>query len=86
MLIVSLSLIVFSVLFVWLGFGLLVACVRVVYVIGHTCGFPDHEVVNGALLHHGSMCLQPRASDVYVRLRPLLANVIRQLLRCFVVF
>ena len=55
-LIVSLSLIVFSVLFVWLGFGLLVACVRVVYVIGHTCGFPDHEVVNGALLHHGSMC------------------------------
>ena len=77
MLIVALSLIVFSVLSVWIGFGRRVADVRVVYVILHTSRLPDKELVNGVLLHDGPMCLQPWLSNVDVHFRPLIANVNR---------
>ena len=58
MLIVALSLIVFSELSMWIGFGRRVADVRVVYVILHTSRLPN-ELVNGVLLQDGPMCLQP---------------------------
>ena len=46
-------------------------------VIVQPCGFPNHKLVNGVLLHHGPTCLQPLASVVDMRLRLLLANVNR---------
>ena len=77
---------IFCALFVWIRFGLFVACVRVVYEIGHTYGFADLEVLNSAVLNHRPLCLKPRASDVDVRFCPLLANFNWQLLRFRVVF
>ena len=84
-LMVALSVMVFSVLSVWIGFGRRVPDVRVVYVI---CTRSDSQITSWwtAFSSTTGRCVCSRDfSNVDVRLRPLSANVNRLLLR-FVVF